>query len=1342
MFSYSKLLLIAFLILSGHTISAQTHGTKTIDSSRAEHNITTQAISGSLSRLYVNTQCGLEYKMQSVRLGKRFQPEGEDQPAQITFNNIPGCANILKVFAWTEVLGYAPIPVQLTVTDSASFTNTYQMTHIGSSIDVCWNMGATHVYRSEITGTVNGNGNYWISGLPTSSDTNSYDLEGITIMVIYTNPNSTTTGTLVLDDGNITTEVDTISHLMNSYSVCSNPNNAEAIFITGDHQMTGLNMSWNSTTLTEPSWNWWNSSSHTITMSINDTTSDFTLHHTNDCITLAVAGLYFQTNCNSCSVTGVLSLNVSTTPSTCNGNGNANISVSGGTPPYQFQIGTDPAQSNSTFSNLSPGTYTLQITDAAGNCAGQNFTIANDELIINSLSINNARCLVLGSSSVSAIGGTAPYYYSWDNNTPNLVNGVSNLTIGYHIVLITDANGACADSVFQIGNDSTYYAYLTATHSSCTSPTGTATATMINGTPPFSFLWSTVPTQTSSTATGLAPGTYNLSITDSLGCVANVVAHIPYGPLPNFITYLVSKDSICNQAGLNSGKLRIGPITGGVGPFSVWWNTTPVQYNDTAFGLAAGSYIVTVLDSGTGCTRTSVRNVTSVPAFDVNLSRTVVSCSNNGTAAISTIVGGDAPFTYSWHTIPPQTTYNITGLTPGFYAVTVTDSRGCSIDDSINVNSNPLFNINYGYTALHKCDSFYTDTARFTAFATGGGVAPFSYQWGTTPPILSDTAFFTAPDTVLLTVTDANGCVNTRTVYVGASDEFAVLNQTTAGCGNAPGTANLTAPLGSGYTYLWNTNPPATSNTITAIPGTYQVSVSDTNGCTITKSITIPNGAAVNVLASSWVANCDTIGGSVYAYTSGGTPPFLYMWNSNSQLNTAGLWGLGPATYSVQVTDQCGNTDTSSVVVIGNGYLGVTASLIPLMCNSPALSYLTVTSGTPPYTYQWNTIPIQNSDTLVTSVAGNYSYSVTDSTGCQTVGMVTIPNAPFPLNVSAPTNVNCLDTILLVASSSQSNISYLWQPGNISNDSLQVMSMGNTTYTLTATASCGTVYDTVNISVLPNSIVAPICGVSVDTTNNLNVIQWNPLSAFGHGNYCLYHETPINSGIYLPLTTLPAQYGGSYQDATSSPSNNFSSYELATIDSCGDTSQVSLPFSTIFSTISSGANGSWDITWTPYVGGNVVDYKIYSSANGNPYTLIGTVGSNTFSFNDPSPAGVVTNYCVAATTGNYCGNQTTSPFISYSNIVVGSTVGINQEPDNNNSISVYPNPSQGMFQVTTKIPLSYSITDITGQGIQNGICKTGSNTINVSQLSTGIYFIIFRNEAGNTTTERLIIERE
>ena len=114
---------------------------------------------------------------------------------------------------------------------------------------------------------------------------------------------------------------------------------------------------------------------------------------------------------------------------------------------------------------------------------------------------------------------------------------------------------------------------------------------------------------------------------------------------------------------------------GGAVPYTYAWNTTPAQFTDTAKNLSAGSYFCLVTDAN-GNTCTDFCTVCQPPDVSISVTPTAASCStcNNGSANAGAS-GGTPPYTYSWSN--GQSTQTATGLAPGNYSVTVTDSHGC-----------------------------------------------------------------------------------------------------------------------------------------------------------------------------------------------------------------------------------------------------------------------------------------------------------------------------------------------------------------------------------------------------------------------------------------------------------------------------------------------------------------------------------------------------------------------------------------------------------------------------------------------------------------------------------------
>ena len=123
--------------------------------------------------------------------------------------------------------------------------------------------------------------------------------------------------------------------------------------------------------------------------------------------------------------------------------------------------------------------------------------------------------------------------------------------------------------------------------------TGTATAAPVGGTSPYTYSWNTTPVQTGATATGLAAGTYIVTVTDANLCSIQKTVIITQ-PAAALSAATSQVDVKC--FGDATGTATAAPV-GGTSPYTYSWNTTPVQTGATATGLAAGTYIVTVTDA-------------------------------------------------------------------------------------------------------------------------------------------------------------------------------------------------------------------------------------------------------------------------------------------------------------------------------------------------------------------------------------------------------------------------------------------------------------------------------------------------------------------------------------------------------------------------------------------------------------------------------------------------------------------------------------------------------------------------------------------------------------------------
>jgi hypothetical protein len=279
-----------------------------------------------------------------------------------------------------------------------------------------------------------------------------------------------------------------------------------------------------------------------------------------------------------------------------------------------------------------------------------------------------------GSATVTPTNGISPYNYLWSDGQTAAT--ATNLTSGSYSVTITDDNG-CTGTVSGIlvnnPNSPSVSATVTSNYNgadiSCNGGTdGEALAAASGGTAPYTYLWSDG--QTTTSATNLAAGTYNVTVTDDASC--NSVSSVTITEPTAITSTDVVTDVSCN--GDSDGAIELS-VTGGTGTYTFLWSNTATTEDLT--GLTAGVYTATVTDVN-GC-NLSVGPVTVSEPSALVLTETTTDATTVGGSdgAIDlTVSGGTSTYTYLWSN--GATTEDISGLTAGTYTCTITDANGCS----------------------------------------------------------------------------------------------------------------------------------------------------------------------------------------------------------------------------------------------------------------------------------------------------------------------------------------------------------------------------------------------------------------------------------------------------------------------------------------------------------------------------------------------------------------------------------------------------------------------------------------------------------------------------------------
>jgi len=394
---------------------------------------------GTFSMTYSFSKCGLNFTTASQRLGQRFTPPGPAQPATFAISGIPACATIEKAFLYVEGSGNGAAQTATIVGPAG--TQNFPMTLIGTQGDKCWGYQSSVTYRADVTTVVTGNFNYLISGILTNPPNAGNDMDGATLIVIYSDPMQTYQGTMQIDDGAIERSGGTATHTMNFAAPCGNPQNAQAIMGVGDMQFDGETVVLNATPATY-TFNWWNYFQVATTVTAAQTTADFTVTAGGDCFNLAFAGLYYQTTTCVVCTPPALTLNTSSTATTCGlCNGTATVVATGS--PYGYTYQWAPTGGNqATATGLCAGTYTVYVTTlCASDSAVVTVPIGPGPAALTHTQTNpecNAYCD--GIATVNISGGTPPFTFAW-SPTGGTAATATNLCAGTYILTVTDSIG-------------------------------------------------------------------------------------------------------------------------------------------------------------------------------------------------------------------------------------------------------------------------------------------------------------------------------------------------------------------------------------------------------------------------------------------------------------------------------------------------------------------------------------------------------------------------------------------------------------------------------------------------------------------------------------------------------------------------------------------------------------------------------------------------------------------------------------------------------------------------------------------------------------------------------------
>ncbi len=702
---------------------------------------------------------------------------------------------------------------------------------------------------------------------------------------------------------------------------------------------------------------------------------------------------------------------------TCNGasNGAIALTVTGGQPPltYAWSNGANTAS----ISGLAGGVYTVTVTDDQGCRIIRNYTVPEPGVLtITVNSVTNVRCNGGndGSIGIDLTGGTAPYTIQWSNLATQ--ENISGLTAGTYQVNVTDARGCSASRNITVGQPNP----LTATIVNRVQPTchggsnGQALVQVNGGTPGYTFLWNSG--ETTAQATNLRAGTISVDVFDRQGCRVTATSTLGQ-PTPVVVNFTDVVNVSCN--GFNNGVINVQAL-GGTPSYTFRWNDGPTISDRS--NLAPGTYTLTVTDQQ-GCTAVRTATITQPNALTVNVAGiNPIRCNGDVNGSISfEVFGGTLPYTYTWTSnstnVSTVTGPTATGLAAGTYTLTVRDARNCQASRTVVLDQpqGPL-TITLNFITPVRCAG---GSDGQVATTISGGTQPYSISWIGNPST-EDGIVNVPAGTYTIRVTDANGCTaqQTYTVPEPSPLNLSVTSFQNVSCpGGNDGAITVAAAGGNGgYAFAWAPGSGSGSSRNNLTAGSYFITVRDQRNCvaTVQQTLTQPDPITIVTLSSITQRNPSCNGGSdglIDVTVFGGTPGYTYEWRRGATFISSAqdLVNVPAGSYTLTVRDSRNCTQQRVFQLVDPAPLTVTVTqVVNPTCNGDnnGSALLVPSGGNGPYTYLWSNG--WTGSRLTFAVAGTYTATVTDASGCTVPASVTLTQpAPVSASVLAQTNVLC-----------------------------------------------------------------------------------------------------------------------------------------------------------------------------------------------------------------------------------------------------------------------------------------------------------------------------------------------
>ncbi len=765
----------------------------------------------------------------------------------------------------------------------------------------------------------------------------------------------------------------------------------------------------------------------------------------------------------------VLNLVIQTNVS-CNGGSNGVIEVAAadGTPPYTYTLNGGTSQSSGVFTNLSSGSYLIEVTDAANEVENLTVTITQPDQI-NPFITQQQNVTCNGGTDgfiiANAVGGTVAtdYQYSIDGVNFSSNNTFTNLIASSYILTVRDDNNCEAVFPFIISQPDPLQSFVNSqTDVDCFgNNSGTIDFSTIGGTQNYLYSLDQIDYQASSTFSNLLAGGYTLYTLDANNCASQTPFTISEPPL---LEISIGQQTNLACFGDNDGEVVLNG-QGGTGNYQYNIDGGNYQTSSTFNNLSTGSYDFNIKD-GNDCVASLNVTITSPPEIVAQFSViNDVDCFGENTGSVTIQLSGGAgnfSTTMNGNTVTGSTAV-FQNLAAGTYPILVEDGNNCTTIESVTIDENTEVQLSITNSQNVICNGNSNGSIEVNAVGGNGGYT-FSIN-GVSNGSNNTFTNLTAGQYSISTI-DNLGCEDVITVDIMEPSAIQVnlISQTNESCSGAnDGSATLQATGGVGnfqYTLNGTTNSTGVFTNLSA--GNYNVIILDGNSCVESQPLVIDSANPISAQIDTQ-SEIDCFGnnnGSIQVSASGGNSNFTF--NLGNQNNSSGFFQNLPAgNYTISITD--GNNCQTTIGTT----ISQPSEISPSVANSQNVDcfggnngsfQIQASGGTGNFNFSMGN-ETNSTGVFENLMAGNYTISITDANNCLSIFSTTIsqPDA-ITSSISASQNINCFGgnngSIEVQASGGTGNFNFTLGNETNSTGTFENLTAGNYNITITDENNC------------------------------------------------------------------------------------------------------------------------------------------------------------------------------------------------------------------------------------------------------------------------------------------------